>query len=517
MLNLLHDFGRLRDTRDVKPVSDAQVRKLMEEMSKHGRIGRAAMKADMDRKTARKYVAAGELPSEMKAVRDWRTRVDPFADHWPDLEAQLRDAPGLEAKTLLDDLMMRYPERYTEGQLRTLQRRVRQWRAIEGPDQDVKLGQRHRPGEAAQSDFTHAGELEVTIAGQLFVHMLFVFVLPFSNWAWATVCFSESMAALRRGVQRALFQLGRVPQYHQTDNSTAATHRIPDDKKEVPDSRRRPFNADYLALMRHFGMEPRTTEVGAKEQNGDVEARNGALKRRLEQALLLRGSRDFEDVSAWQQFVDEVCRRTNRSRDRVAEELSCMRELNASRLPEYKELSAVVSEWSTIRIKHNAYSVPSRLIGHELRIRLYEDRVEAYFGGKCQLACERLKGRNGRRVDYRDVIWSLVRKPGGFERYVYREEMFPSPVFRRSYDAIQTPHRGTAGDLEYLRILHLAATTMETDVETALTSLLDAGSEISCDHVKELLGAGPAPVVPVMAPLDVNLSAYDELLAEAGA
>lgn len=408
----------------MRAVSDAQVRKLMEEMSKHGRIGQAAMKADMDRKTARKYVAAGALPSEMITSRDWRTRQDPFAAHWPELEAQLRDAPGLEAKTLLEALMARYPGQYNEGQLRTLQRRVRQWRATEGPERDVKLAQRHRPGEAAQSDFTYASELGVTIAGEVFTHLLMVFVLPFSNWTWATVCSSESMAALRRGVQRALFQLGRVPACHQTDNSTAATHRIADDKKETLASSTRPFNADYLALMRHFGMEPRTTKVGAKEQNGDVEARNGALKRRLEQALLLRGNRDFEDAAAWQAFVDQVCRRDNARRGRVAEELGCMRELNVSRLPEYQELSAVVSEWSTIRVKHNAYSVASRLIGRELRVRLYEDRVEAYFGDRCELACARLKGRNGHRIDYRDVIWSLVRKPGGFERYVYREEMF---------------------------------------------------------------------------------------------
>ncbi len=485
----------------------------MEEMSKHGRIGHAAMKAGMDRKTARKYVAAGALPSEMTRPRDWRTRQDPFAEHWPELEAQLREAPGLEAKTLLEALMTRYPGQYSEGQLRTLQRRVRQWRASDGPERDVKLAQRHRPGEAAQSDFTHASELGVTIAGELFAHMLLVFVLPFSNWAWATVCLSESMAALRRGIQRALFQLGRVPAYHQTDNSTAATHRIPDDQKETLASSKRPFNADYLALMRHFGMEPRTTEVGAKEQNGDVEARNGALKRRLEQALLLRGSRDFEDAAAWQAFVDEVCRRDNARRGRVAEELGCMRELNVRRLPEYQELTAVVSEWSTIRVKHNAYSVASRLIGRELRVRLYEDRVEAYFGDQCELACERLKGRNGHRIDYRDVIWSLVRKPGGFERYVYREEMFPSPVFRRAYDAIQTPHRGTPGDLEYLRILHLAATTMETEVEQALGVALDAGEDITCDRVKEIVGAAPAPMVPAMAPLDVDLGDYDQLLA----
>lgn len=491
----------------------------MEEMSKHGRIGMAAMKAGMDRKTARKYVIAGQLPSEMKTARTWRTREDPFEEHWPELERQLRDAPELQAKTLLDDLVERYPGRYQEGHLRTLQRQIRRWRATSGPDQEVMLAQRHRPGEASQADFTWATKLRVTIAGELFVHMLHVFVLPFSNWTWATVCRSESMAALRLGLQRALFQLGRVTEWHQTDNSTAATHQVPRDKQVVHESsgRKRPFNADYLALMRHFDMKPRTTGVGEKEQNGDVEARNGALKRRLGQALLLRGSRDFEDVATWQRFVDNVNRKANKARSRrVAEELPTMRELNVAKLPEYVELTSVVSEWSTIRVKHNGYSVPSRLIGHELKIHLHEDRIEAYLGDDLQLACERLRGRGSHRIDYRHIIWSLVRKPGGFARYVYREEMFPSLVFRRAYDAIQTPHRGTRGDLEYLRILHLAATTLEADVEAALELLLDAQETITSDSVKAVVGNAELPDVPLLLPGKIDLVAYDQLLAEVG-
>jgi transposase InsO family protein len=490
----------------------------MEEMSKHGRIGRAALKAGMDRKTARKYVAAQKLPSEMKGPRTWRTREDPFTEHWPEMEERLRDAPGLEAKTLLEDLIERYPNQYHEGQLRTLQRRVRHWRASSGPERDVKLQQRHRPGEAAQSDFTGATKLGVTIAGELLVHMLYVFVLPFSNWVWATVCTSESLAALRRGLQRALFQLGRVPAEHQTDNSTAATHRIPDGKKKEETGRSRPFNAEYLAVMRHFGMKPRTTAVGAKEQNGDVEARNGVLKRRLEQALLLRGHRDFESVAAWQRFIDDVCRKSNTARGSwVAEELSAMRELNVAKLPEYIETTAMVTEASTIRVKYNAYSVPSRLIGHELRVRVYDDRVEAYLGEQCELACERLKGRHGRRVDYRHVIWSLVRKPGGFARYVYRDEMFPSRTFRRAYDAIQERRAGTKGDLEYLRILHLAATTMEADVGAALELLLDDEDDvITSDRVKALMGQAARPAVPLISPPTVDLGAYDALLGEVG-
>lgn len=227
----------------------------MEEMAKHGRVGLAAMRAGMDRKTARKYVQGGKLPSELVEPRSWRTHEDAFLEHWPELETMLIESPALEAKTLFEVLMEKYPGRYQEGQLRTLQRRVKDWRAEQGPDKHVVLAQLHRPGEAAQTDFTWTTELAVTIAGQVFVHMLCVFTLPYSNWRWATVCLSESIAAIRHGVQRALFQLGRVPEWHQTDNSTAATHRIPDGKSVVAEvGGKRPFNEDYLAIMRHFGM-----------------------------------------------------------------------------------------------------------------------------------------------------------------------------------------------------------------------------------------------------------------------
>jgi hypothetical protein len=476
------------------------------------------MKADMDRKTARKYVAAGQLPSEMTQPRDWRTRPDPFEEHWPEVETRLRDTPELEAKTLFELLQQQHPGRYEDGQLRTLQRHVKRWRAAQGPEREVVLAQQHRPGEAAQTDFTHATELAVTIAGQLFVHMLCVLVLPYSNWQWATVCLSESMAALRKGVQRALFQLGRVPRFHQTDCSTAATHQIPEGQAERTEGGKRPFNVEYVVLMRHLGMTPRTIEPGEKEQNGDVEAANGAIKRRLNQALLVRGSRDFESVDAWQAFVDEHLRKANANRGRhVAEELAAMRELDVAKLPEYVEEDVRVSEWSTVRVKHCSYSVPSRLMGEWVRVRIFEDRIEVRFADELQLACERLLGRNVHRIDYRHVIWSLVRKPGGFARYVYREEMFPSLVFRQAYDAICAARPGTKGDLEYLRILHLAASTMEADVAAALAQLQVAGQAITVDAVKGLIGKPASIDIPALAPAAVVLADYDALLEEVAA
>jgi hypothetical protein len=484
---------------------DAQVRKLMEEMSKHGQVGLASLRAGMDRKTGRKYVGAGKLPSELESPRTWRTREDPFAEDWAAIEAKLAQAPELEAKTLFDELLAKDPERYEEGQLRTLQRRIKQWRAGKDPDKAVFFAQEHRPGEAAQTDFTWCTELGITIAGELFVHMLCVLVLPFSNWQWVTVCLSESMAALRRGVQAALFRLGRVPTFHQTDHSTAATHTPTHDHSK--------FNEEYLALMRHLGMEPRTTGVGEKEQNGDVESSNGALKRRLEQQLLLRQSRDFDSREVYERWVQDVVDKGNRPRaGKLAEELAVMRQLAVSKLPEYTEIDVGVSAWSTIRVKFNAYSVPSRLIGETVRARVYDDRIEISYGGQPQLTVERLRGRQGHRINYRHIIWSLVQKPGAFARYKYRDDLFPTVTFRRAYDALQSPERGIAGDLDYLRILHLAASTMEADVEVALALLLSEHKTPKPDLVKAMV-ASPRIEVPALAAQVVDLHVYDALLA----
>jgi hypothetical protein len=320
-------------------------------------------------------------------------------------------------------------------------------------------------------------------------------------------------------VQRALFEIGRVPEFHQTDNSTAATHRIPDGDPECFEDGKRPFNAEYVALMKHLGMKPRTTAVAAKEQNGDVEAANGAFKRRLEQALLVRGSRDFDGVEAWQAFVDRVARKANANRNvRVVEDLAAMRELKVARLPEYTEERARVSDRSTVRIKYCAYSVPSRLKGAWVRVRIFEDKIEVRYADVVELACERLRGRGLNRIDYRHVIWSLVRKPGGFARYVFREEMFPTVVFREAYDALQAVQPGTRGDLAYLRILHLAASTMEDDVAAALTLLQMAGTPITVEAVKEMIASASTGVdVPSLVSPPVDLVGYDALLNEVAA
>ncbi|MGH7644373.1 MAG: IS21 family transposase [Gemmatimonadales bacterium] len=485
--------------------TDAQVRKLMDEMHRHGEVGTAGLRAGLSPNTARKYLRAGRLPSELTGPRTWRTRMDPFEADWAALRARLAETPALEATTLFDDLVRRQPDRYTPGQLRTLQRRVKQWRALEGPPKRVFFPQMHRPGEVMQTDFTWGSALGITIGGEAFPHLLCHPVLPYSNWEWATCCQSESMAALRRGVQAALGRLGRAPAYHQTDNSTAATHDLRTGK--------RGFNAEYEAFVRHYGMVPRTIEVGEKEQNGDVEALNGVLKRRLEQQLLLRGSRDFATTGDYEGWVQSSLEGANRLRaTRVAEELAVMRPLPASRLPEFVEQDVRVTAWSTIRVKHNAYSVPSRLAREVVRVRIFDERLEVCFGGAPQLTVPRLPGRNGHRINYRHIIWALVRAPGAFERYRYRDDLFPSPAFRRAYDVLRDAQEVRQAEVEYVRILHLAASTMETEVDQALERLLAAGTVPTAEAVRAVVAPG-RPEIPVLAASAVDLAEYDGLLA----
>ena len=480
----------------------------MSEMREHGNQNLAALRAGMHRNTARKYLKTGKLPSEKPAPpRTWRTREDPFEADWPAVVARLEAAPSLEAKALFEALMREHPGRYQPGQLRTFQRRVKQWRAQSGPDKEVFFPQAHRPGEAMQTDFTSGRVLGVTIGGEPFDHLLCQSVLPYSDWQSVTVCSSESMLALRRGVQAAVFKLGRVPRVHQTDNSTAATHDLRTGK--------RGFNEEYAALMSHLGMEPRTIGVGQSHQNGDVEAANGALKRCLEQHLLLRGHRDFDSVAGYEAWIGEVTAGSNRLRSkRLEEELAAMRPLTAKPLPEVERLKVRVSSNSTIRVKKNTYSVPSRLQGERVEVELRERELAVYYGGQCQVRAERLRGEGRHRINYRHIIWSLVKKPWAFPRYRYRQDLFPREVFRRAYDRLSEKLEERRADIEYLRILHLAAATMESDVATALELLLAEGALPRFSAVRSLV-VEAEPEIPAMEPLAVDLGAYDELLTAA--
>jgi len=493
-------------------VTDQQVRLLMETYTRIGLIETAAAKAGMCRQTGAKYLANGRMPSEEASEqRYWRTREDMLAAVWGEAEEMLRDAPELEAKTLFEWLCVHYPDELQEKYLRTFQRRVRQWRASSGPDQEVFFPQDVPPGRRMSVDFTHMTELGITINGIAFVHMVCHCVLSYSSWEWATVCFSESMQALRQGIQDALFRLGRVPKQIWTDNSTSATH-----NPAVDDNgQKRPFNASYVDLVNHFGMQPHTIAVGKSNENGAVESSNGHLKRRLNQHLLLRGSRDFNNRDQYTQFINKVLEAGNQlRRDRLAADLDAMPILKASRLAEYTEERTKVRKWSVVPVAHNIYSVPSRLIGEQITARVHEDRVCIYYKGELQLEAPRLRGRGKVSVNYQHIIHSLVRKPGAFQDYRYKAELFPTLNFRKAYDRLQENCVPRTADLEYLRILKLAADTMETIVDDVLAQLLAANRIPRWTTVEEFMPEARVDAVPNVEIEPVDLSAYDSLLQE---
>ena len=488
-------------------VTDRQVRRLRMELGKGEPLSTAALRAGMSENTARRY-RAGALPGQRKQPRQYRTRPDPFAAVWPEVEALLEEAPGLEAVTIFESLRMRSDLSFSDGQVRTLQRKIRRWRASKGPDREVMFAQEHRPGEYAQSDFTSMNALGVTIQGERFDHLFFHFVLPYSNWETGGICFSESFEALIGGFQAAVWELGKVPKRHRTDHLSAATH-------ELRDERGRGFNERYVAALSHYGVEPDANTPGRGHENGDVEQSHHRFKRAAEQALLLRGSREFGGRGEYESFLRGILAARNRGRSaKLRQDLERMADLPMSRLDDFRQARAKVSRFSTIRVLDNVYSLASRLIGEWVDLRLYAERIEVRYAGDLVAEIERLRGSGRAAIDYRHLVWSLIRKPGAFARYRYREALFPSHVFRRAYDALEARH-GRRADLEYVRVLHLAASTSESDVEAVLAELLGLGQLRDYAQVQEAIR--PVRFEPPACEIDPpNLRSYDDCIAIAG-
>lgn len=477
----------------------------MKELKQGQTLERAAMRSAMSETTARRY-REGAPRKGTRPSRRYRTRTDPFEIVWPTVEAMLEAAPGLEAKTIFERLRERPEASFTEGQLRTLQRKIRRWRAEHGPHKEVMFPQQHRAGEYGQSDFTSMNDLGITIGGEGFDHLLYHFVLPYSRWETGMVCFSESFESLISGFQRAVSELGRVPHKHRTDNLSAATH----DLKEG----RRAFNERYLGAMAHYGVEADRNTPGRAHENGSVEQAHHRFKRAVEQALLLRGTREFTDRASYEAFLREIFAGKNKRRTSLGDDLRGMNELPPMRIEDFRRERVRVSRFSTIRAAENTYSVSSRLIGEDVDLRLHAESIEIWHGQEMVATMERQRGRGNVAIDYRHVIWSLVRKPGAFARYRYREALFPTLTFRRAYDAL-VERLGSAADLEYVRILHLAASTSQVAVQAALDALIERG-ELR-DYAQVRAAAAPEPVaVPSCTIEPPDLSAYDAITAMGG-
>jgi len=489
-------------------VTDQQVRRLMKMMQTEKTFGSAAAKAGMDEKTARKYRDLGKLPSEEKIKHSWRTRIDPFEEDWEGIREALGTNPGLEAKTLFEDLQRRYPGKYADGQLRTLQRRIKTWRAEEGPSKEVFFAQEYLPGERCQSDFTHMDKLEITIHMQPFSHLIYHFILPYSNWEAGTICFSESFESLSEGLQNALWELGGVPREHQTDRLSTAVH-----KTGHPEE----FTQRYQGLLKHYNLAGRKIQRDKPNENGDIEQRHYRFKKALDQALMLRGSRNFNSREEYVSFLHKLFAQLNAGRkDRLKEELKVLRRLPQHRLEACTRLQVKVGQGSTIRVKHNVYSVNSRLIGETVNVRLYVEHLEVWYAQKRLEIIPRLRGAGKHRIQYRHVIDWLIRKPGAFANYRYRADMFPTTRFRMAHDAAKQRYAPARASKEYLRILYQAAYENESAVDAALRLLIERQEPLTADAVEEIVQSENqlAQQLEVTIP-DVDLTVYDDILEEA--
>jgi len=489
-------------------VNRTQLTKLVYERNQGANISMSAIKAGMSRTTARNYLRQDDVLEQRQVPHTWRTREDPLEAVWPQALAMLSEAPELEAKALFEHLAQGHPGGIKEGLLRTFQRRVRGWRLAEGPEKEVFFTQDHKPGEVLAVDWTDMGGLGIMIEGKALAHKLFHAVLPYSNWEWAVRAHSESALSLRGGLKATLGRLGRVPRQLLTDHSSTATHQLKKDGAE------RGFNEEYLGICAHYGIEPRTINVGRPQENGDCESANGHLKRRIKQHLLLRGSRDFSSEEEYDRFLIGVLESANRLRTkRLGEELAAMRETAIADLPDYREVMVSVGNNSTIRVRKQSYSVPSRLIGTKLLARIYENRIVLLAGAQ-EVAQLPLGGADrGAVIDFRHVIGHLLRKPGAFAGYRWREEMFPAPVYRAAYDHLTRV--GQDADRPYLEILKVAADEGQTVVENALEQLFSAPRPVI--SAKEVLGMIDTwrdlkRQWRERPPLAVCLKAYDALL-----
>ena len=434
----------------------------------------AAAKAGFSTATAYRIEQDPRPPSQRPAPRG-RRRPDPLAAVWEsEIVPLLRSAPGLRPIAIFEEVLRRHPG-LGAGVRRTMERRIRSWRALHGPEQEVIFRQLHEPGRLGLSDFTDMGDLAICIAGEDLEHRLYHFRLAYSGFEHAHVVLGgESYVALAEGLQDALWALGGAPHEHRSDSLSAAFRNL--DREAREDLTRR-----YEALCAHYGMEPSRNNAGLPHENGSIEGPHGHLKAAIADALLLRGSRDFSDLASYRRFVDElVGRRNARVLPRIELERAALRDLPPRRTADHEETIVTVTSSGGFLLRKVFYSVPSRLIGHRLRVRLYDDRLEVYLGSSHQLTLPRGRrrpdGRHAYVVDYRHVIHSLRRKPMALLGLVYRDSLFPRPAYARAFEAMlarQPARQACRTTVEILALAHERA--CEAELAGVLDTMLDAG------------------------------------------
>jgi len=472
----------------------------------------AAAKAGISERSARRIDMSATLPSQ-NPRRYWRSRVDPFIDVWDaELVPLLKSAPKLKAVTLLRKLQADHPDRFGDGLLRTLQRHVRQWRALEGPPKEVFFPQVYAPGHRGLSDFTAMGKLCVTIAGAAFAHILYHFVLAFSRWEHAEVVEGgESFEALSKGLQNALWQAGGAPQEHRTDSLSAAFKNLTEEQD---------FTVRYTALLDHYGMAGTRNNRGVSNENGSVESSHRFLKDAIDQALLLRGHRDFDDRAAYEGFVrDVVMRRNRRNAGAFRIEREQLLDLPQRRTTDFVEEEGRVTRCGMFTVRGILYSAPSRLIGQRLKVRLYSDRVDCYLSGALVLTLARgarspINGR-GRVIDYRHFIEELKRKPQAFKGLAFRDSLFPREAYRRTWEQLDLHLTQRQACQTIVALLEMAARDgVEGALAERLDMLLAAGELPDIKRLREEFAPRTTEVPQITVEIP-SVNHYDALLPSA--
>lgn len=444
----------------------------------------AAAKAGISERSGRS-IESGSRSDPRAKEHVWRTRIDPLEAVWPSvLVPLLEQQPKLQAITLLEYLQKNDSEQYPDRVLRTLQRRVKEWKALYGPDKEVMFRQKHRAGQQGLSDFTRLKNITITIAGMEFKHLLYHFRLAFSHWSYLKVIEGgESFTALAEGLQEALARLGGSPYEHRTDSLSAAFKNL---SKEAQED----INARYDALCKQYSMQATRNNRGLGHENGSVESPHGHLKRRIEQALLIRGSTDFIDVEQYQLFIDEVVIEQNRRNAKsIKEERAALQALPGHKAIDYTQLSAVVSRSSTIDVRRVTYTVPSRLQGEVLQVRLYDNRLLCYLGHVFVIELKRLRPKGdtrGRVIDYRHLIHSLVKKPQAFRHCLLRDDLLPNSEYREIWQALDAQLAPKEACKLMVGLLHLAAKqNCEKELAQRVQALLKAGKPVVLNQLQQ--------------------------------
>jgi hypothetical protein len=499
-----------------RPITDQQARLYMTLNKTHRRMTAAAM-AGFSTSTASRLEKDPRLPSQKKAERrHGGGKADPFEDIWEsDVVAMLEKAPGLRPVTILNDLCLRYPEKDLVPARRTLERRVRQWKAVHGPEKEVIFRQNHPPGRQGMSDFTDCASLGVTIDGVSFDHRLYHFVLVYSGWEHGEVVLGgESFTALAAGLQNALWGLGAVPAEHRSDSLSAAFTNLTAEARD--DLTRR-----YEDLCGHYRMTPTRNNRGIAHENGSVESRNGHLKDRIRQALLLRGSCGFGTLDDYRRFVaEQIGRRNAMRRQELAIEMPHLRALPERRTTDYDDAVVVVTSSGGFTLRKVFYTAPSTYIGHRLRVRLYDERLECYLAASHAFTLPRGRAPAGGRAghghvaDYRHVIHSLRRKPQALANLVYRDQLFPRAAYARTWQVVSTALDQRAACRIMVGLLWLAhSKACEAELALILDGILDSRQlpDLAALQARFEIADNNVPCVNVVLPAAAT---YDHLLTQ---